>query len=111
MNLKEAKEQLEKNGYKIQKLNECGSSFSSRVNGCSGYGGGSDDYSTVTTTARKSGYDTLEKHPYSILYALCHIYDKFDELSNDDKHKVLRKCLNLLDDDGLLDFEKWIDTL
>lgn len=97
MNLKEAKEQLEKNGYKIQKLNECGS------DGC---GGG-----TVTTTARKSRYSTLEKHPYSILYALCHIYDKFDELSNDDKHKVLRKCLNLLDDDDLLDFEKWIDTL
>lgn len=61
MNLKEAKEHLEKNGYKIQRLNECGyasvggcggwdnddsndddssscgSSFSSRRNGCSGY--------------------------------------------------------------------------
>jgi hypothetical protein len=102
MNLKEAKEQLEKNGYKIQKLNECGSS------GC---GGGSDDYSTVSTTARKSRYSTLEKHPYSLLTALCNIYDKFDALSNDNKHKVLRKCLNFLDNDDLLDFEKWLNTL
>lgn len=42
MNLKEAKEYLKKIGYKVQKLNECGSSFSSRVNGCSGYNG--DNY-------------------------------------------------------------------
>ena len=98
MNLKEAKEQLEKNGYKIQKLNECGSS------GC---GVGSD----VSTTERKSRYSTLEKHPYSLLTALCNIYDKFDALSNDNKHKVLRKYLSLLDNDALLDFEKWINTL
>ena len=47
MNLKEAKEQLEKNGYKVQKLNECGSS------GCGG--GGCSGYSRARTSCYSTG--------------------------------------------------------
>lgn len=49
MNLKEAKEHLEKIGYKVQRLNECGFSSSCGSSGCGGssyYGGcGSTYYS------------------------------------------------------------------
>ena len=40
MNLKEAKEHLEKIGYKVQRLNECGFSSSCGSSGCGGYSSG-----------------------------------------------------------------------
>lgn len=49
MNLKEAKEQLEKNGYKVQKLNECGFG-----GGCGSSGCGGDDYVRYSRPTRST---------------------------------------------------------
>ena len=82
MNLKEAKEHLKKIGYKVQRLNECGfssgggscsgwgsssyddddssscgSSFSRRINGCSGY---SEPSRVTRTSTRRTTNNTTQ---------------------------------------------------
>ena len=66
MNLKEAKEHLEKNGYKIQRLNECG--FSSGGGSCSGWSSSSDDagYSSScrsSFSSRRNGCSGYSEEP------------------------------------------------
>ena len=67
MNLKEAKEHLEKIGYKVQRLNECGFSSSCGSSGCGSsagtYGCGSTYYSCGGHTGAG---DPIEDRPIRI---------------------------------------------
>ena len=96
MNLKEAKEHLEKNGYKVQSLNECGSSFSSRVNGCSGYNG--DDYTRSSNFSYNNdntdfNMNRIYKTALAKQNALIQIDNIFKNLSDDKKLVAFKKLI------------------
>ena len=61
MNLKEAKEQLEKNGYKVQKLNECGFSSGCGSSGCGGYVGAGSYRNNRSTSDSTTLADIISK--------------------------------------------------
>ena len=117
MNLLEAKEILKKKGYTVRRLNECGSSscgssFSSRVNGCSGYNG--DDYTKSSNFSYNNDntdfdMDKIYKTAYAKQNALTQMDNIFKNLSDAKKlavFKELKKYIPGADVMEIFDFMK-----